>query len=51
MKKDIQNNLTDSQSVKNQLNQLEAQNATNEKNKNGSTNEINPIVTDEGLNQ
>ena len=51
MKKDVQNNFTNSQSVKNQLNQLESQNATNEKNKNGSTNEINPITTDEGLNQ
>lgn len=51
MKKDTQSNMINSQAVKKQLHQLEEQNGTNEKNKNGSTNEIQPIATDEGLTQ
>lgn len=51
MVKDTKSDMINSQAVKNQLHQLEEQNSTNEKNKKGSTNEIQPIATDEGLTQ
>jgi hypothetical protein len=51
MNKDTQKNMINSQAVETQLDQLEEQNSTNEKNKKGSTNEIQPIATDEGLTQ
>lgn len=51
MNKDNKSQMLNSQSVKNQLNQLEQQNAANEKNTKGSTNEIQPMATDEGLTQ
>jgi hypothetical protein len=51
MNKDNKSYMINSEAVKNQLHQLEEQNGTNEKNKKGSTNEIQPIATDEGLTQ
>jgi hypothetical protein len=51
MNKDTKSNMIQSQTVEKQLNQLEQQNATTEKNKKGSTNEIQPIATDDGLTQ
>jgi hypothetical protein len=51
MSQDTQSGMENSQSVEQQLDQLEKKNATNEKNKKGSTNEIQPMATDEGLTQ
>jgi hypothetical protein len=51
MNKDNKSYMINSEAVKNQLHQLEEQNGTNEKNKKGSTNEIQPIATDEELTQ
>lgn len=51
MVKDTKSDMINSQAIKNQLHQLEEQNSTNEKNKKGSTNEIQPIATDEELTQ
>jgi hypothetical protein len=51
MNQDNKSHMINSQNVKNQLDQLEDQNVTNEKNKKGSTNEIQPMATDDGLTQ
>jgi hypothetical protein len=51
MQKDTQSHMVNSEAVNKQLAQLEGQNATNEKNKKGSTNEIQPIATDDRLTQ
>jgi hypothetical protein len=50
MNKDNKSQMLNAESVKNQLHQLEQQNSANEKTK-GSTNEIQPMATDEGLTQ
>lgn len=50
MKQETQGHMINSQTVQSQLNQLEEQNTT-DKNKKGSTNEIQPMETDEGLTQ
>ena len=47
MKKGTQGKMVKSQSVKKQLDQLEQ----SSRNKSGSTNEIQPIATDDGLTQ
>jgi hypothetical protein len=52
MKKDNQHNhMIQSQAVDKQLDRLEAENATNETNKKGSTNEIQPMATDDEITQ
>jgi hypothetical protein len=43
--------MTNSASVEKQLDELEEQNANKVQNKKGSTNEIQPMATDEGLTQ
>jgi hypothetical protein len=43
--------MTNSASVEKQLDELEEKNATKAQNKKGSTNEIQPMATDEGLTQ
>jgi hypothetical protein len=43
--------LSDNQAVEEQLQELEEQSASNEDNKQGSTNEIQPYATDEGITQ
>jgi hypothetical protein len=48
---DNQGQMVNSQSVKEQLNRLEENSTTNVKNKKGSTNEIQPMATDDGLTQ
>ncbi|GEO27061.1 hypothetical protein AAC03nite_28460 [Alicyclobacillus acidoterrestris] len=40
-----------SPSVMKQLKELESENLTNQKHTKGSTNEIQPMVSDDGLNQ
>jgi hypothetical protein len=51
MKQSNQSGMIREQNVEKQLEQLEQQNPTNEKNKKGSTNEIQPMATDDGLTQ
>jgi hypothetical protein len=51
MSQKTESGMTNSTSVEKQLDELEQQNATKEQNKKGSTNEIQPIATDEGLTQ
>jgi hypothetical protein len=51
MKQGNQNGMIHDQNVEKQLEQLEQQNPTNEENKKGSTNEIQPMATDDGLTQ
>jgi hypothetical protein len=51
MNENTESNKIKSQSVEKQLDELEAQNATNEENKEGSTNEIQTLATDEGVTQ
>jgi hypothetical protein len=51
MSENTESNKIKSQSVDKQLDELEAQNATNEENKEGSTNEIQTLATDEGVTQ
>ncbi|CAH0345871.1 hypothetical protein [Bacillus sp. CECT 9360] len=51
MNKENQSHMIHSQAVNKQLDELEARNASNEKNKKGSTNEIQPIATDDELTQ
>jgi hypothetical protein len=51
MNQDTQSGKINNKNVEKQLDQLEEQNATNEENKKGSTNEIQPYATDEGLTQ
>ncbi|WCK55820.1 hypothetical protein PP175_07760 [Aneurinibacillus sp. Ricciae_BoGa-3] len=51
MKQDNQKSMIHSQTVENQLEKLEAKTTTNEKNKKGSTNEIQPVTTEDGLTQ
>ncbi|MBB6671311.1 hypothetical protein [Cohnella nanjingensis] len=51
MNQDSKGGMLNSRSVEQQLDQLEEQNTSKEKNKKGSTNEIQPITTDEGLTQ
>ncbi|WP_160118338.1 hypothetical protein [Bacillus sp. V59.32b] len=51
MKKENQSHMIQSQAVNKQLDELEAQNSSKEKNKKGSTNEIQPIATDDELTQ
>jgi hypothetical protein len=43
--------MTNSASVEKQLDELEQQNTAKAENKKGSTNEIQPMATDEGLTQ
>lgn len=51
-KKDSKSHMIKSKSVQDQLNDLEKQsNFASTTHKRGSTNEIQPMVTDEGLNQ
>ncbi|WP_409294794.1 hypothetical protein V1498_16685 [Peribacillus sp. SCS-26] len=49
MRNKNESNMVNSKSVNKQLNELEKTNATTKQK--GSTNEINPAVTDEGLSQ
>ncbi|WP_158553411.1 hypothetical protein [Peribacillus saganii] len=49
MQNENKDHMINSNAVREQLNQLEQE--TNEKNKKGSTNEIQPIATDDGLTQ
>lgn len=51
MNKDNQSNMIKSDAVEKQLNQLESKNSTNNGNKKGSTNEIQPMATDDGITQ
>jgi hypothetical protein len=51
MEKGNQSGMIRDQNVEKQLEQLEQQNPTNEENKKGSTNEIQPMATEDGLTQ
>jgi hypothetical protein len=51
MNEKTEGGMTNSAAVGKQLDELEAQNTAKEQNKKGSTNEIQPIATDEGITQ
>jgi hypothetical protein len=51
MNQKTESSMTNSASVEKQLDELEEQNAKKVQNKKGSTNEIQPMSTDEGLTQ
>ncbi|WP_180953484.1 hypothetical protein [Bacillus sp. T33-2] len=51
MNNDKQGRMIQSDAVNKQLNQLEAQNAADEKYKKRSTNEVQPMATDDGITQ
>ncbi|WAH38390.1 hypothetical protein [Alicyclobacillus dauci] len=51
MNNDNKSHMIKSQTVKQQLDQLEKENPTKNRNKKGSTNEIQPIETDDGITQ
>ncbi|WP_180955579.1 MULTISPECIES: hypothetical protein [Bacillus] len=51
MNKDNGGHMIQSEAVSKQLEQFEQQNPTHEKNKKGSTNEIQPMATDDDITQ